>query len=242
MYVLLAVATIMFAGVGESGNGLANPDNAENVFLRLSEPIMGPLAVLLTLSVLSSSASSLQATMGCPSRALFAMSYYKALPPFLQRLNLRRGTPSAGIITASLVSAVFYVLMRLISTNVLNDTITALGMMVCFYYAVTAFACVWYFRKRARGWWHLLMRIVFPLIGGIVLAVVFLQAAGDSWDPSFGSGSEVGGVGLVFVIGIGILALGVVLMLLTRVRYPAFFREGLHWTGEDAAAVLDEQA
>ena len=28
----------------------------------------------------------------------------------------------------------------------LADTITALGMMICFYYSLTAFACVWYFR------------------------------------------------------------------------------------------------
>ena len=40
------------------------------------------------------------------------------------------------------------------------------------------------------------------------LFVVFLQTAADSWAPEFGSGSEVFGVGLVFVLGIGILALG----------------------------------
>ncbi|QQY25212.1 APC family permease [Dermacoccus nishinomiyaensis] len=240
VYLLLAVATIMFSGTGDTGNGLANPDNAENVFLNLSGPVMGPLAFLLTLSVLSSSASSLQATMGGPSRALFAMSYYKALPPALQRLNLSRGTPSAGILTSALVSGGFYVVMRLISQNVLNDTITALGMMVCFYYAVTAFACVWYFRRRAHGLRARLMRTILPLLGGVALAVVFFETTVESWNPAFGSGSSLGGVGLVFVIGVGILALGLLVMLAVRARYPQFFREGLTWSGRDAAASLDE--
>lgn len=240
LYILLSVATIMYAGVGTSGSGLSNPDNAENVFLKLSGPVMGPISILLTLAVLSSSASSLQATMGGPSRALFAMSHYQALPPFLQKLNRRYASPSAGIWISSLASGLFYVVMRVVSTNVLNDTITALGMMVCFYYAITAFACVWFFRKRAQGIKLLLMRIVLPLLGGIALTVVFVETLVESWDPSFGSGSSLGGIGLVFVIGVGILLLGLVIMLLQRIKYPQFFTHGLTWTGRDAAAALDE--
>jgi hypothetical protein len=46
----------------------------------------------------------------------------------------------------------------------------------------------------------------------------------DSWSPDFGSGSEIFGVGLVFIIGVGILALGAVFMaVMARVR-PGFFR------------------
>lgn len=239
LYIFLSVTTIMFAGVGETGNGLSNPDNAENVFLKVSEPVMGPLAILLTLAVLSSSASSLQATMGGPSRALFAMSYYKAMPPFMQRLNKRRGTPVAGIWVSSLLSGAFYVIMRLVSTNVLNDTITALGMMVCFYYAVTAFSCACFFRGKAHGFKQVMTRLALPFLGGVMLTVVFLQTTVDSWDPNYGSGSQIGGVGLVFIIGMGVLLLGAVIMVAQRIRYPEFFRNGLQWSGRDAAAELD---
>jgi hypothetical protein len=46
----------------------------------------------------------------------------------------------------------------------------------------------------------------------------------DSMDPFYGSGSEIFGVGLVFVLGMAILLIGVVIMLIqSRVR-PAFFR------------------
>lgn len=44
------------------------------------------------------------------------------------------------------------------------------------------------------------------------------------WDPAYGSGSAVYGVGSVFVIGVGLLLLGVVLMLVMQRRSPAFFR------------------
>ena len=36
---------------------------------------------------------------------------------------------------------------HVLSENVLLDTILSLGIMICFYYGLTAFACVWYFRK-----------------------------------------------------------------------------------------------
>jgi hypothetical protein len=53
---------------------------------------------------------------------------------------------------------------------------------------------------------------------------VFLQTAADSLAPEFGSGSEIFGVGLVFVLGVGILALGAVFMLLMARLNPGFFR------------------
>ena len=57
-----------------------------------------------------------------------------------------------------------------------------------------------------------------------MLLTMFFITAFDSIDPSYGSGSSIFGVGTVFVLGMGILLLGVVLMLFTRLRHPEFFR------------------
>jgi hypothetical protein len=62
------------------------------------------------------------------------------------------------------------------------------------------------------------------VLGGVGLFVVFFQTAVDSLAPEFGSGSEVFGVGLVFVLGVGILALGAVFMLVMSRLRPRFFR------------------
>jgi hypothetical protein len=71
---------------------------------------------------------------------------------------------------------------------------------------------------------NFVLRLLCPVIGGVGLFVVFLQTAADSWAPEFGSGSEVFGVGLVFVLGIGILALGAVVMAVMARVSPGFFR------------------
>ena len=62
----------------------------------------------------------------------------------------------------------------------------------------------------------------------------------DSASPDFGSGSHVGGLGLVFVIAAIISVLGIGLMMLSRLRAPAFFLgfglDGLGAFREDADA------
>lgn len=224
LYLVTAIATLQFAGISEVGLGLGNPRIQENVFAHLAGPVMGPLAILMSIAVLASTAASLQSTFVSPARTLLAMGYYGAVPERFARICPRSQTPRYATICAGVAAGVFYVTMRTLSENVLADTITALGMMICFYYSLTAFACVWYFRHSLMdSLRHFMMRGVCPLLGGGILSVIFVQTAIDSASPSFGSGSHVGGLGLVFVIAMIILLLGIVLMLLSRLRAPAFF-------------------
>jgi len=126
---------------------------------------------------------------------------------------------------AGVMAGAFYAVMHMVSEHVLADTILTLGMMICFYYGLTAFACVFYFRQTlfqsARNFF---LRGVAPMTGGLVLAAVFVQTALDSMHPEFGSGSSVFGVGLVFVLAVGIILLGVVIMLTISWHRPGFFR------------------
>ncbi|MGW9412889.1 APC family permease [Arthrobacter cupressi] len=225
IYLVVTIATMMFAGVGDSGVGLNNEENHANIFTALASPVMGPLAILMSLAVLSSSAASLQSTMTAPSRSLLAMAHYGALPKPFAHMSEKFSTPGFATIAAGVLSAGFYAIMHIVSENVLNDTILALGLMICFYYGLTAIACAWYFRNSifssARNF---VLRGLCPVLGGIGLFVVFFQTAVDSWAPEFGSGSEIGGVGLVFILGVGILALGVVCMLIQARLRPGFFK------------------
>jgi amino acid transporter len=225
LYLLLAVALIMFAGVGTGELGLGNEDIQSNVFFYLSGPILGPLAFLVSLAVLTSSAASLQSTFVSPARTLLAMGHYGALPPAFARVHPRFFTPGYATVVAAVVAAGFYAVMRFVSNDVLQDTILTLGMLICFYYGLTAFACVWYFRKQ---WFDsartVFFTFVFPLVGGIILAVLFVTTLVDSMNPEYGSGSSLFGVGLVFVLGVTIIVVGVVIMIWQAVRRPAFFR------------------
>lgn len=105
---------------------------------------------------------------------------------------------------------------------------------------MTAFACAWYFRAElTRSARDLVFKGLFPLLGGTLLAAVFAKTLYDMWDPAYGSGSSVLGVGSVFVIGVGLLLLGVVLMVAMERRSPAFFR-GEILTKETPALVVEE--
>ncbi|QDE35671.1 APC family permease [Microbacterium foliorum] len=225
LYLLLAVAMIMFAGVGDGELGLGNGDIQENVFFHLSGPILGPLAFLVSLAVLTSSASSLQSTFVGPARTLLAMGHYGALPKPFAKVSPRFFTPGFATIVSAIVASAFYAVMRVVSEDTLWDTILTLGMMICFYYGITAFACVWYFRKQ---WFdstrNLFFTFLFPLIGGIILGILFFTTLIDSMDPAYGSGSQIGGVGIVFILGMLIIVVGIAVMIWQRIKRPAFFR------------------
>jgi amino acid transporter len=225
LYLLIATASISFAGIGTGEFGLGNEEIQGNVFFALAGPVLGPLAILVSIAVLSSSAASLQSTFVSPARTLLAMGHYGALPVKFSRVSPRFLTPGYATIVSSVVASAFYAIMRFISEDVLWDTITALGMMICFYYGITAFAVVWYFRKQflasARNFFF---QLLFPLAGGIILAILFFTTIIDSMDPDYGSGSNIGGVGLVFILGMVVILSGIVIMIIQAIRRPAFFR------------------
>lgn len=225
IYMVVSLSVISYAGIGETGLGVGNPENQESVFAALAGPVMGPFAILMSLAILSSSASSLQSTFVSPARTILAMGYYKALPPRYGNVSPRFKSPSVATISAGIAAAAFYVITRTLSENALWDTITALGMMICFYYGVTALACVWYFRRELFSSVRaVLFKLFAPLLGGVILLVMFFKTAVDSMDPDYGSGSNIAGLGMVFILGIAVLALGVVVMFYMRWRHPAFFQ------------------
>ncbi|MCX4779069.1 APC family permease [Streptomyces sp. NBC_01264] len=225
-YLATGIAAQMAVGSGTEGLGLGNPETSDNVFAALAGPVMGPmLGILLFIAVLASATASLQTTFIPVARTVLAMSTYEALPPSYAKVHPKFKTPGRATIMAGVATGVFYTVMTLLSENVLTDTIFALGLMICFYYSLTAFACAWYFRgDLRRSTRDLFFKGVFPVLGGLLLATVFFKTLIDMWNPSYGSGSTVFGVGSVFIIGVGLLALGLVVMFVTERRSPAFFR------------------
>ncbi len=240
-YLATGIAAQMAVGSGDKGLGLANPDNSDNVFAVLGEPVMGlVLGIFLSLAVFASAAASLQTTFIPVARTVLAMSSYEALPASFAKVHPRFKSPGRATVVAGLSTGVFYTVMTLLSENVLIDTIYALGLMICFYYSITAFACAWYFRRELlRSTRDFVYKGLCPVLGGVLLTGVFGKTLYDMWDPAYGSGSSVGGVGSVFVIAVGLLLLGVVLMAAMQRRSPAFFR-GEVLTKETPALVVQD--
>ncbi len=227
-YLLVSVATQMYAGLGDTGLGLTNEEVSDNVFGNLAEPVLGyPLNLALFLAVLASSAASLITTFLPTSRTLLAMGAYGAMPKAFARLHPKHRTPSVATFTAGIGAAAFYTIMTILSERVLTDTILSLGIMICFYYGLTAFGCIWFFRHQLfTSAFNVIFKFVFPLLGGLGLFLVLIITLRDSASPDYGSGASIGGVGLVLILGLGLglILAGVVVMLVIRARQPAFFR------------------
>ncbi|CAA0132162.1 Putrescine importer PuuP [Mycolicibacterium vanbaalenii] len=225
-YLLVAIATQMYAGVGTEGVGLGNEDIADNVFGALAGPIFGePWHLVLFLAVLASSAASLITTFLPTSRTMLAMGTYGAFPKRFTTIHPRFMTPSFATVAAGVGAAVFYSVLTFVSESVLTDTIYSLGIMICFYYGLTAFGCIWFFRHELFvSAYSITFKLVFPLLGGLGLLAVFLITLRDSASPEYGSGASIGGVGLVLILGLGLILIGLVFMMIMRTRQPAFFR------------------
>ncbi|GAB3051672.1 APC family permease [Sediminivirga luteola] len=234
LYVTLAAACVAYAGVGEGPTGLGNPAIADNVFAALAHPVMGPGAIFLASAVLLSSVASIQSTAISPARTLLAMAHYRALPASLAAIHPKYKSPHIALLWSSVVASGFYAVMRILSEDALWDTILSLGIMVCFYYGITALSSLAYFRKTARrSLRDALAKLVLPGLGGVLLFVTFIQTTVDSMDPAFGSGASIGGLGLVFVLGVAVLLCGVAIMLVQARRRPEFFRGEVIRPGAD---------
>ncbi|MDQ6772009.1 MAG: APC family permease [Candidatus Dormibacteraeota bacterium] len=234
-FAVVAVAAQAFAGVGNKDIGLANPANTADVISGLGTAVFGGsalggvMAKLLVLMVVSSTAASCQTTIMPTARASLSMAAFKAIPDRFARIHPRYLTPTWSTVGMGIVSIVFYVVLTIISKNILTDTIASLGLMIAFYYGLTGFAATWYYRGvLTRSASDMLNKGVMPLLGGLFLAGMFIYGLKYYADPGNTTthtpaifGHSIGGVA---VIGVGTLLLGVVLMFIYQAIRPDFFR------------------
>ena len=230
IYALVSVATIAFAGIGDTGIGLANPDNADDVFAVMGHEVFGGGTIgwimvhLLAITVLTSASASTQTTILPTARTALSMAAFKAIPERFARIHPKYLTPTDATIWMGGVSIVFYVGLTLVSQNILADTISAVGLMIAFYYGLTGFACAWFYRKTMfASTRNIVMQGVFPLLGGVFLLGAFVWAAKTYADPEYGY-TSLWGIGGVFILGIGSLLAGVVLMFVYQSLRPEYFR------------------
>jgi amino acid transporter len=182
---------------------------------------------LLVLCVLTSTAASAQTTIMPTARATLAMASHGAVPAWFARMHPRFRTPTVATLAMGAVSALFYVMLTAVSKNVLADSAAATGLLIAFYYGLTGFACVWFFRRdlltSARA---LLVKGILPLVGGLTLLGAFVLSIKSYW-PAASSYSSFHGIGGIFLIGAGSLVAGVIIMLITSRFLPPYFADGI---------------
>jgi amino acid transporter len=219
IYVLVTTAAIAFAGPDTLTN------NSDDVFAPIGKSVLGNgLDKLLIIAVLTSASASTQTTILPTARTSLSMARQKAMPSVFGRIHPRFQTPDVSTIVMGVVSIVWYVGLTIVSDNVLSDSISALGLMIAFYYGITGLACVVYFRreltKSAKNFFYI---GVLPFLGFASLGYLFVRSCIDLGRTGSGE-TVIFGIGGPLVIGLGGLLLGVVFMIIWNVVAPAFFK------------------
>jgi amino acid transporter len=237
IYEFVVVSTQSYAGLGTKGIGLGNPAHEGDVLSVLGGSIFGSswfgsvLTHLLLVMVLSSAAASTQTTILPTARTTLSMAVHKALPAKFANIHRRFLVPTVSTVAMAAVSIVLYVVMNYISAGtVISDSVTALGVLIAFYYGLTGLSCFWYYRRTlSESARHLFVRGLLPLLGWAIMWSIGGYSLAQDWSPANSSTSwRVPGlywhVGGAFLLAAGPLLVGVVLMFVYQSISPAFFR------------------
>jgi hypothetical protein len=135
-------------------------------------------------------------------------------------------------IVMGVISILLYIPMNYISGgNVIGDAVTSIGLYIAFYYGLTAFSAVWYYRatltSSARSLW---MRGILPGLGGLIMYAAGIYSLQSDWVASNsltywtvpGLHWEIGGI---FLIAFFAALAGVAGFVYMRVTAPAYFRK-----------------
>ena len=223
-YVLVAVALVAYAGLGQ----VENFDDDAGVLGAVSGDVLGSdLGKLVVIAVIVSGISSAQTTILPGSRTSLSMAVAGAFPRKLGSIHPRFLTPAFGTIVVGALATAWYVPGKLISENFLFDSLSALSLMIAFYYGLTGLACAIYWRHELfRSAKNFLFIGIAPLIGAGMLFYLLYESVGDLSDPKQSySGSEVFGLGVPLVIAIVFIGLGFLIMVAWRLIGPPAGRE-----------------
>ncbi|MEY4039251.1 MAG: hypothetical protein RLZZ52_119 [Actinomycetota bacterium] len=235
-YLLVTVGSLAFAGAGETGIGLGNPDNAGDIFAAIGPTLFGDsilghiMMLLLAASILTSAAASTQTTILPTARGALSMAAFKALPSHFTKMHPKFLTPTWATWGMGIISAVFYLIFTLVSPNLLVALIGSLGLLIAVYYGLTGFASTWFFRKtlfmNARNFF---MRGLIPLLGGLIMTVVFIYGLQQFLMPDWlvddaGNNVTIFGAGAVGVVGLMSIAVGAILMIWWNLVNSDYFK------------------
>ena len=133
------------------------------------------------------------------------MAAHGAFPKHFARINRKYLSPGVSTIWMCVISIVCFVTLNSVSSSILEDSVTATGLGIAFYYGLTGLACFWYYRHElGKSRSNLVMIGLLPLTGALILFVllgydIYLSAnpsnssVGTAW---FGVGPPVAIAGL----------------------------------------------
>jgi amino acid transporter len=214
-YVAVATAVVAYAGL----EALAEYDDDDAILGVVAGDVLGsPWDSIVLLAIVTSAIASTQTTIIPASRTTLSMARSGAFPRSLARIHERYRTPHVATVVVALLAIAWYVPANFISENFLFDTLSALALMIAFYYALSGVACAVYHRRElTKSAKNFLLMGVGPVLGAIVLGYLFVEATRTLADleESY-TGETILGVSPPIAIGYGFILLGFVLLVVHR--------------------------
>ena len=223
-YISVAYAIVCVAGTAFLTE---NAGEEEAIFALIGTEVMGGWDWVLLLAVVTSAVASTQTTIIPASRTALSMSRRQAIPKRFAHIHHRHRTPDVSTWWVAIIASTWYVVIALISENALFDSLTALSLVIAFYYALTGVACAIYHREHlTKSVKNFFLIGVGPVAGSVMLVWLLVESVRDMSDPANSySGASWFGVGPPLVIGIAIFVTGLVLMFVWRSVNATFWNE-----------------
>jgi amino acid transporter len=153
-----------------------------------------------SLALILSSVATLETTMLQFSRTLFAMGRDRALPSYFGQVHEKTVTP---VRTMYLLLAVGLAMIFISSflpsiSTILNDSVAAIAVQVCYYYGLAGLVCAWVYRDSVKtNMGTFFGYVLYPLLSALTLFALGIYAF-------------IGYNTTVKVVGLGGLLIGII--------------------------------
>ncbi|MFA6302820.1 MAG: APC family permease [Legionella sp.] len=144
------------------------------VFAMADKLVPRPWSYFAIISVLLSSAGTLETSILQFTRTLFAEARDKVLHPRYGKLHDRWNTPWVATFVIWFFGIALLFLSSFFTTVmiIIKDSVNALGLQIAIYYSLTGFACAWYYRFMYRSVKDLISYIIWPIFSSVFLIVI----------------------------------------------------------------------
>jgi amino acid transporter len=165
-----------------------------------------PWSYLAVLSTILSTIGTIETQILQFSRSMFAMSRDRMLHPRYAKIHPEWQTPWIATLVIWGLGVVLLFASSYMPTvkQILESSILAIGIQICFYMSLAGFACAWHYRKMlSSNFVGSLTHVVWPFLSAAFMVFVGLYSI-----PTFDT--------ITLAIGVGGLAIGFIPLLLNK--------------------------
>jgi amino acid transporter len=209
--VIYTLAQVGLQGVTSAKNLQNNSDDA---LVYVAQVLGGSgwskvMALALALSVIATTGTGI--VVG--ARIIYGMAGYRALPEFLSTVPRRFSTPAAAsaVFGLTVIALAWVYLLATSVENAFTYVVDLTGLLFAIFYVLTALAAIVYYRRRVfSNFWDTIMLGLLPLGSAGFLVWMVEKSLASAPNPERWS-------------MVGIVAVGLVLMLVARFGLKSWF-------------------